>query len=272
MVINTNHSALTASTLLGQSTTRLEQSLQRLSSGSKIISPADDSAGLAVSMRLGAKLARLDAVRSNIGNAISYVQTQDAYLQRVNSALSRMGELATLAMDVTKTDADRGLYQEEFHGLGNFITDIGTKDFNGVSLFSSLNRYVTIDPEIANSYFNTFTLVGINLGGVTLSTAANDDIFTIASAQNALSDVKAAIGTLAQMQALAGTNMETLAFHHEQMATLRNNLSAANSRINDVDVAEESTRFAKYNILTQAGTAMLAQANSLPQTVLKLLG
>lgn len=272
MVINTNQSALTATRLLGQSTARLEQSLQRLSSGSKIISPADDSAGLAVAMRLGAKLARLDAVNSNINNAISYVQTQDAYLDRVNSALSRMGELSMMAMDVTKTDSDRSLYQQEFQALGDYIQEVSTKDFNGVSLFSSQNRYVTIDPEIANSYYNTFTLVGINLGGVTLSTVASDDISTVASAQTTLNHVKTAVKTLAQMLALAGTNTETLTFHHDQIMTLRNNLSAANSRIMDVDVAQESTNFARYNILTQAGTAMLAQANTLPQSVLKLLG
>ena len=117
MVINTNLQALNASTLLMQSSNKLSQSLARLSSGSKITSPADDSAGLAVSMKLNAQLARIGAATNNVGNAISFSQTQDGYIQKVNDAFSRMSELSVLAQDVTKQNEDRGLYSKELQTL-----------------------------------------------------------------------------------------------------------------------------------------------------------
>jgi flagellin len=268
MVINTNLQAQNASTLLMQSSTKLSQSLARLSSGSKITSPADDSAGLAVSMKLNAQLKRIDAASNNVGDAISFSQTQDGYVQKVNDAFSRMSELSVLAQDVTKTTADRALYQQEFHALGSYINNVATKDFNGVSLFNGAALNVTTDSEA-----NTFSMSGINLASnATYTTATADDITTISGATTALKDVKAAISQLASDRANIGSNEESLSYYSDQLSSLKNNLSAANSRITDVDVASESTNYAKYNILVQSGTAMLAQANSLPQSVLKLLG
>jgi flagellin len=267
MVINTNLQAQGTSTLLMQSSAKLSQSLQRLSSGSKITSPADDSAGLAVSMKLNAQLARIDAASNNVGNAISFSQTQDGYVSKVNDALSRMSELSVLSQDVTKTDADRSLYQQEFSALGNYINNVATKDFNGVSLFAASTMNVTTDSEA-----NTFSMAGINLSNTTYTTATGDNISTIAGAQTALTDVKSALTQLASDRANIGSNEESLTYYSDQLASLKNNLAAANSRITDVDVAQESTNYAKYNILVQSGTAMLAQANSLPQSVLKLLG
>jgi flagellin len=261
-----------------QSSSKLSQSLARLSSGSKITSPADDSAGLAVSMKLNAQLSRIDAATNNVGNAISFAQTQDGYVQQVNDALSRMSELAVLSQDVTKTTDDRALYQQEFTALGSYISNVSTKDFNGVSLFNGATLNVTTDSEA-----NTFGMVGIDLAGnASYTTAINDDITSINSytdsngvthsgAIQALKDVKTAIAQLASDRANIGTNEESLTYYNNQLSSLQNNLSAANSRITDVDVAQESTNYAKYNILVQSGTAMLAQANSLPQSVLKLL-
>ena len=267
MVINTNLSAQGSSTLLMQSSNKLSQSLARLSSGSKIVSPADDSAGLAVSMKLNAQMARIDAASNNVGNAISFSQTQDGYVQKVNDAFSRMSELAVLAQDVTKTTGDRALYQQEFKALGSYINNVSTKDFNGVSLFDGSTLNVTTDSDA-----NTFGMVGINLGNTTYTTATADDITSISGATKALTDVKASIDQLASDRANISSNIESLTYYNTQLSSLKNNLSAANSRITDVDVAQESTNYAKYNILVQSGTAMLAQANSLPQSVLKLLG
>jgi flagellin len=117
-------------------------------------------------------------------------------------------------------------------------------------------------------------MVGINLQGNTSYTTAttSDDITSLPGATKALADVKSAISQLASDRANIGSNEESLSYYNDQLASLKNNLSAANSRITDVDVAQESTNYAKYNILVQSGTAMLAQANSLPQSVLKLLG
>ena len=266
MVINTNLSAQNAASLLMQSSANLSQSLQRLSSGSKITSPADDSAGLAVSMKLNAQMARIDGATNNVNDAVSFAQTQDGYVQQVNSALSRMSELSVLAQDVTKTTSDRTLYQQEFHALGNYINNVATKDFNGVSLFDGNTLNVTTDSE-----GNTFGMVGINLSGATYATATADDITSLSGAQTALTDVKAAISQLASDRANIGSNEESLSYYSNQLTALKNNLSAANSQITDVDVAQESTNYAKQNILVQTGTAMLAQANSLPQSDLKVL-
>jgi len=267
MVINTNLSAQGSATLLMQSSTKLSQSLARLSSGSKITSPADDSAGLAVSMKLNAQMSRIDGASNNVGNAISFSQTQDGYVSKVNDAFSRMSELAVLAQDVTKTTGDRALYQQEFKALGSYVDNVATKDFNGVSLFNGATLNVTTDSEA-----NTFGMVGIDLSNTTYSTATKDDITSLSGASTALTDVKAAINQLASDRANIGSNIESLTYYNDQLNSLKNNLSAANSRITDVDVAQESTNYAKYNILVQSGTAMLAQANSLPQSVLKLLG
>lgn len=266
MVINTNLSATNSATLLEQSSTMLTQSLSRLSSGSKIISPADDSAGLAVSMKLTSEMARITGAKNNVSDAISFNQTQDGYMSQVSAAFSRMSELSVLAQDVTKTTGDRALYQQEFHALGAYINNVATKDFNGVSLFDGNTLNVTTDAE-----GNTFADLGINLTSATYTTANSDDITTISGSTQALSDVKKAIDQLASDRANIGTNIESLTYYNSQLTTLSNNLSAANSQITDVDVAQESTTYAKYNILVQSGTAMLAQANSLPQSVLKLL-
>jgi flagellin len=268
MVINTNLSAQNAATLLMHSQSNLSASLQRLSSGSKINSPADDSAGLAVSMKLTAQMSRIDAASNNVNNAISFSQTQDGYIQQVNSAFSRMSELSVLAQDVTKTTSDRDLYDQEFNALGKYIGDVAKKDFNGVSLFNGATLDVTTDSEA-----NIFHMNGIDLASAsgTYASATTDSLHTLAGAKSALTDVKAAISQLASDRANIGSNEESLSYYSNQLSTLKNNLSAANSQITDVDVATESTQYAKENILVQTGTAMLAQANSLPQSVLKLL-
>ena len=123
MVINTNTHAMAAASNLGTSEAMLSKSLARLSSGSKIVNPADDAAGLAVAMRLDAQVQRLNAAKSNVGNAISFAQTQDGFLKKVTKALDRMSELAILSQDVTKTAADAALYDLEFQTLGGYITD-----------------------------------------------------------------------------------------------------------------------------------------------------
>jgi flagellin len=269
MVINTNTSAQSSANLLAHSSSMLAKSLARLSSGSKIVSPEDDSAGLAVSMKLGAQLSRISAAQNNVGNAISFNQTQDGYMQKVNDALNRMSELSVLSQDVTKTDSDRSLYQTEFSSLQTYITDAGTKDFNGVSLFSSSALSVTTDSD-----GNTFSNTGVNLAATTYTnvTANTAKIDTVANAVTSLGKIKSAITQLATDRATIGSNIESLGYYKDQLSSLSNNLSAAKSRITDVDIAQESTAYARNNILVQSGTAMLAQANSLPQSVLKLIG
>ena len=242
----------------------LSTSLAELSSGSKVTSPADDSAGLAVSMSLVAQEGENTAASNNIADALSFNQTQDGYLQQVTSALDRMSELAVQAQDVTKSSSDIQLYQNEFSSLASYIGSVAGETFNGVSLFSGSSFDITIDAS-----GNTFTMGGVDLTATTYSTLANDSIAT--NATGALTDVTNAITQLASDSATIGTNEETLNDYSNQLSTLNNNLSAANSTIMDVDVATASTQYAQANILVQAGTAMLAQANAMPDLALKLI-
>lgn len=266
MVINTNIQAQSAARNLQESQSMLGQSLARLSSGSRITNPADDAAGLAVSLKLDAQVNRLAAAKSNLGNAISFTQTQDGFLQKIGRALDRMSELSILAQDVTKTDSDRSLYQSEFSQLASFVTSSAGKDFNGISLFSSTALSVTADSE-----GNTFSMSGINLGAGAYTGATGASVATTASAAAALTSVKSAITQLASDRSSIGAFQARLNSTADQVAVSRENLTAASSRIKDVDVADESTAYARYNILVQSGTAMLAQANQLPQSVLRLL-
>jgi flagellin len=252
----------------------LNQSLARLSSGSKIVNASDDPAGLAESITLGAEIGQTNAANGNVSNAVNMLQTQDGYLQQVGSALDQMATLAVQAQDVTKTDTQRSDYQKEFNTLAGYIVDTSTKDFNGVSLFSGATLSVTTDGVAAK-----FDMTGVNLGGSNYSAVtgtATDgsgatSISSTTSAASALTAVTAAITQLATDRATVGANEERLTYTGNELGVLSNNLSAAKSQITDVDVAQESTNYAKYQILVQSGTSMLAQANQNPQSVLKLL-
>jgi flagellin len=268
MVINTNISAQVSASNLQASSTALSRSLARLSSGSKIVNPSDDAAGLAVATRLDAQVKRLTAANSNVGNAISFTQTQDGYLKKITKALDRMSELAMLAQDATKSDQDRALYDVEFQQLSEYIGSAAGKDFNGVPLFSATNIEITTDAD-----GNTFTMSGIDIGaaGNAYDVAMGSGVATVAGAKAALTNVIAAITQAATDRATIGGFQSRLNFTAEQITISRENLTAASSRIQDVDVAEETTEYARANILVQSGTAMLAQANQVPQSVLRLL-
>jgi flagellin len=266
MVINTNTTAQTAASNLQGSQAMLAKSLARLSSGSKIVDPSDDAAGLAVASRLDAQIDRLAAARSNVGNAISFIQTQDGYLKRIGKALNRMSELSVLAQDVTKTDADRVLYSSEFITLAAYVSEASGKNFNGVPLFSANTLDVTTDGDGSR-----FTMNGLDLAAAEYTTAFASTIDTIPNAAVALTNINAAITKLSEDRATIGAVQARLTHTVDQLTVNRENLIAASSRIKDVDMAEESTEFAKQNILVQSGTAMLAQANVLPQSVLRLL-
>jgi flagellin len=268
LVINTNAQALQNANNLNLSSARLTKSLARLSSGSRIISPSDDAAGLAVSSRLQAQIARLDSALSNVINAVSFTQTQDGFMKTIDKAFRRMGELAMLAQDGTKSEADRALYQQEFSQLKDYISETGKQKFNDVELFSDQTLDVTVD-----SSGSTFGLTGINMEAVSYANAveANVSIATSLGAVGALVLVKDAISQIAIDRAKLGALQARLNFTNEQLMVTKENLSSAVSRIADTDVAQEATEYARNQILVQSGTSMLAQANSLPQSALRLL-
>ncbi len=270
MTIGSNLAAQSASNDLTRTSAALTKSLAKLSSGSRIVNAYDDAGGLAISMRFDAKLERANAAKNNVSNAQSFSNTQDGYLKRVAKTLNRMSELAMLSLDGTKSDADRTLYNNEFVQLKTNITSIADKEFNGVSLFSASSIESAIDSE-----GSPFAMSGINLGTTSTTynavTQGSSGISTTGAATTALSVVRTAITQLATDRANVGANQSRLNMASEYLAATIESFMAATSAIKDVDVASESTEFSKQNILNQSTTAMLAQANQIPQSVLRLL-
>jgi len=274
MVINTNTAASRGARFLADASNSLQKSLARLSSGSKIVEPQDDAAGLAVSARMDAQINRTEAVRSNIGNAISFKQTQDGYLAKAGKALDRMSELATLSQDGSKTTTDLSLYNKEYATLYSYLDGVRTQQFNGVDLFGDATGSSLSVLQDDSGIGGAFVSDGIALrtitsavSGVTVASA----ISTAASASAVMGAVKSAINNVATHRATIGADLSRLMMTNEHLSVLSENLQSSVSRIKDVDVASESAKYAKYNILVQSGTAMLAQANSLPQSALRLL-
>ena len=273
MVINTNIEAQISADNLRTTQARLSKSLARLSSGCKIVSPADDPAGLAVATGFDDQVQRTEAACNNVMNALSFLQTQDGYLQGVTKAYNRMAELALLAQDPTKTDDDRAAFDADFQQLVHYAADTGSKQFNGQPLFSVNPRTTVIDPDGGTLTMNGIPM-NVNDPGTSYEknvVIGNHDLRTVADAAHVFREINLAIESFASDRAMIGAYETRLNHAADELTVSKQNLTAASSRIQDVDVAEESTEYAKENILVQSGTAMLAQANQMPQAVLKLL-
>jgi flagellin len=284
--INTNTAATSAAYNLGNTNVNLQRSLNRLSSGSRINSSMDDAGGLAVSMKLSASIRRTEATQANVNNALSYLETQDGVLKTAEKVVSRMSELIQLAADVTKSTTDTALYKTEYQSLQSQLGSMLGEQFNGINLFTS----GSVDTAINNSSLEVVTsqdgeqTIGISqldLGAVGgyVGTASgnagdivpNDAFGSATGAAAAISNITLAIQTLAELRATNGSEQVRLTFAADMLAINKTNLEAANGRITDVDIASESANLARLNILQQAGTAMLAQANQANQSVLRLL-
>jgi len=262
LIINTNVAASTAAANLSTNNAMLQKSLARLSSGSKITTPADDAGGLAVSMRLGAEIRRTDATSTSLSNAVSYLQVQDGALKNAGKVLERIAELKTLSTDVTKNAGDIANYDAEFTQLKSELTSLGAGKFNGVDLFGGGTLTAITSEDGAQSMTITQSDFATNVG--TITGAANLAAVTV-------TNVNDAITATATSRAQNGAEGSRLGFAIDMLAINRGNLEAAHSRIVDVDVAYESTQLARNNILVQAGSAMLAQANSSTQSAMRLL-
>jgi flagellin len=246
----------------------LQRSLNRLSSGSKIVNPSDDAGGLAVSMKLSAAAKRQGATASNIGNSVSFLQTQDGALKVAGKVLDRMSELKTLYADPTKSPSDLANYDSEFSELQTQLTDIGGETFNSVSLFGSADLSV----NVTESGSTAVAVQGRDLSSSASGVGAITDSGVTTLADIDLSDITTAIENVATFRAENGAEQSHLGFAAELLTINKANLEAASSRITDVDVAEESTQLARWNILVQSGTAMLSQANQSAQSALRLIG
>jgi flagellin-like hook-associated protein FlgL len=369
VVINTNYAATVAANNLATSNSLLQRSLNRLSSGSKIVNPADDAGGLAVSMKLSATAKRQRAASDNLANSVSFLQSQDGALKVIGKVFERISELKTLSGDPTKNSTDLANYDAEFTQLRAQLTSLAADQFNGISLFGSSTLSVassengggiievgggdlqgtsslptafsfagsTENNTLAPTGAGTFTVTsgGIYLsvdgtygpnyvwldnpgdtavydgaGGWTFSGSgisgnpgsmasgatslymegsvntsyvgsgsfaqAGSSSFGVVSTASdlsalELSEVTDAIQEIATLRAINGAQQSRLQFATEVLTVNKANIEAANSRITDVDVAEESTQLARYNILVQAGTAMLSQANQSAQSALRLI-
>lgn len=272
VVINTNSSATAAYGNLATANTMLQKSLNRLSSGYKIVQPSDDAGGLAVSMKLSAALRRTDAASTNVANAQSFLQVQDGALKTTGKILDRMSELRTLYDDVTKASGDKANYSTEFKALNSQLQSIAAEQFNGVSVFAaaSTGNTLTVKTTEGGTTAGDINITKANVNG----TGGNVATITAQASLSGVSvtDIKTAIESVATSRAQNGADFSRLAFANEMLQANKQNLEAANSRIIDVDVAKESTQLARYSILVQSGTAMLAQANASSQIALRLLG
>jgi flagellin len=270
VVINTNYSATVASNNLAASNSMLQKSINRLSSGSKIVSPSDDAGGLAVSMKLSAAARRQGAVASNIGNAVSLLQSQDGAMKVTAKVLERISELKVLYSDVTKSTSDKGNYDSEFVALTAQLRSNAAETFNGISLFGSaaIGSVPVTENGSTTVSIAARDLTSTTSGVGTISASANTSLGDSAVTFTAIAT---AIENVATMRATNGSEQSRFNFAAELVTVNKANLEAASSRIVDVDVAAESTQLARWNILVQAGTSMLSQANQSSQTALKLL-
>lgn len=262
MVINTNTAATAAALNVSRSNSMLQKSLARLSSGSRITSPADDAGGLAVSMKLEATVRRTDATNTNVQNAISFLQSQDGALKVGAGILTRMSELRTLYEDNTKSSSDKANYNSEFTALKSQLTTIQAETFNGVSLFGTTGSTLSVT---VNESGSTISVNKSDLAGQLTDLSAGITGSTQA-------ELKAAIAGIATLRASNGASVSRLQSASEMLNINKINIESANSRIKDTDVAEESTQFARHQVLVQSGVAMLSQANTVSQYALRLLG
>ena len=323
LTINTNPSATVATMHLSKNQDSLRQSINRLSSGSRIVRPVDDAGGLAVSMKLESKIVRLSGAQKNIENAQSFLEVQDGVLTSASKILNRMIELKGLSSDVMKNQSDQENYNREFQDLQMQMYDLANLTFNGVSLFATttmaggpatfdnLNQIVsqrnavsvfvsadgsagpkvsinkalllsalTIDTDAlgtgiqyANNTNSQFVIAGGSGSGnpITLASANNAEAGSLDIWDISVGVFQQAIENVATLRADNGGTMSRLRFAADDVALQKTNFIAANGRIKDVDIATESTRLAKYQVLVQASASMLAQANTNTDVALMLL-
>ena len=336
IVVNSNVAATAASFNLSHANDALRKSIARLSSGNRIVSPADDAGGMAVAYKINSALKRTEAVNQNIQNGISYLQVQDGALEVVGKILDRMAELRTMAADITKNSSDVENYSKEFIELQSQLNQVRQQKFNGISLFainnmsaadfapedqlvkigsgsfnytnsSSASAVATYDKysfhlktaasgndidghvslNVVNLQFvlSLGSVAGLNLGGLanaannaTNSTtnpgtvALNGENFIADITKVSIADFLLAIEKLADMRAENGAEQNRLSMASDLLKQNQTNLEAAYGRIMDADIAMESTRMARHNVMVQASASMVAQANQLTSIALTVLG
>ena len=274
MRIQNNIMAMNAHRSLGLNNNATSKSLEKLSSGFKINRAGDDAAGLAISEKMRAQIKGLETAQANANDGISLIQTAEGALTEVHSMLNRMTELATKSANGTMQDAvDRAALQSEFTSLSSEIDRISSAtNFNGITLLNGDLTTTALTLQVGDTSA-TFQQVKVTVGDMSASglgiSAVN--LGTQASAAEALVKIKDAINTVSTNRANLGAVQNRLEHTVNNLSVTTENMTAAESRIRDVDMAKEMMNFTKNNILSQAAQAMLAQANQQPQGVLQLL-
>ena len=271
--VRTNVSSLVAQSNLSSNNQRLGKSLSRLSSGLRVQSAADDAAGLAISEDFKAKIRSLHQAKRNANDGVSLAQTADGALKEVAGLLTRMRELSVQSRNGTVNGNQRTFLNDEFQELKSEINRIvDTTEFNGVNLIDG-SQAAGVNFQVgagtgANDRL-TLSIATSNASALSLTTKS---ISTTAGADTAISALDTAIERVSTRRAGIGAMQNRLQVTMSNLDSYASNLSAANSRIVDVDVAAETAELTKNNILVQAGASMLAQANQAPQLALSLLG
>lgn len=279
-VINTNITALTAHRNLGSVGNKLSTASKRLSSGKRINSAADDAAGLAISDKMRAQINGLDMASKNAEDAISLIQTAEGSISEIDSMLQRMRELTVQAANDTNTSSDRQKIATELDQLQTEITDMARRtEFNDKTLATGAYATTALDFHIGA---NEDQRISINIESMTASSLSVDQVAsTIKDAQangssdtigDLLTTIDAALSTVATQRANLGAVQNRLEYTNENLQISSENLSSAKSRIEDADMAEEMMDFTAANVLQQAATSMLAQANQSQSQITQLLG
>ncbi|MCE5169310.1 flagellin FliC [Paenibacillus profundus] len=269
MFINTNVGAINAHRNLGMNNTAMGKTMEKLSSGFRINRAADDAAGLAISEKMRFQIGGMNQAMRNAQDGISLIQTAEGALTEVHSMLQRLNTLANQSATGTYDDTDRANTQKEVDALLSEIDNIAkSTKFNGISLLSADNKVTfqigvskdnVLEADLKNMDVTKLEINGLKIGKQT-------------EASDALEKIEKAINTVSEQRASFGAIQNRLEHTINNLGVTAENLSASESRIRNADMAKEMTDFTRNQILVQAGTAMLAQANSAPQSVLKLLG
>ncbi|GAV22550.1 flagellin N-terminal helical domain-containing protein [Carboxydothermus pertinax] len=267
--INNNIEALNAWRALNNTSSALQKSMEKLSSGLRINRAGDDAAGLAISEKLRGQIRGLNQAVRNAQDGISLIQTAEGGLNEVHNILQRMRELAVQAANDTLTTQDRGAIKQEIDQLAQEITRISnTTEFNTKKLLNGSVKGMLF--QIGANANQNISLTIVNIAATALSVNALG-VSTAASAANAITKISNAIDTISNVRAKLGAVQNRLEHTIANLSTAAENLTASESRIRDVDMAQEMMNFTKNQILQQAGVAILAQANQAPQAVLQLL-
>ncbi len=271
--VNTNVASINAQRNLSTVSERLGGNFRRLSTGLRISTAADDAAGLAISERLRSQVRSLEQGKRNANDGISLVQTAEGALNEVSSILVRLRELSIQSSNGSVSDQDKATLDEEFQSLVSEVNRIGrSTEFNGVKLLDGSSSSVTFQVGFG-------TTAGIDTLSVSLSAALSTslslnslDIGSSGSTTTAITSIDSAINSISSLRGSLGAVQNRLGSTINNLAIQTENLSAAESRIRDVDVAYETAQLTRNNILQQAAISVLSQANQAPQSALQLLG